>query len=241
MRNGFKFGEKGTWDFDMHVEKFPAQNVAARKTQTVEIPGRNGALHFLQDAFSNYTQAYHCYFHSRLPAPAQAHAVKAWLMSSGAYQRLEDTYDPEHFRLAAFNGPLNIENILNKYGRCTVNFDCDPRSFLKSGESVLTFTAAGQLINPTAFTALPLITIYGTAAGTVTVGTATVTINSITDPVILDCELQNAYSQLGEGAPENKNGSIKAIPFPTLFPGSNPIAFSGGITKIEIIPRWWEL
>lgn len=241
MQSGFKFGNKATWDFDMHVEKFPAQNVAARKMQTVEVPGRNGALHFLQDAFGNYTQPYNCYFHSRIPAPAQAHAVKAWLLSSGAYQRLEDTYDPEHFRLAAFNGPLNIENILNRYGRCTVNFDCDPRSFLKSGEHALTFTSAGQLVNPTEFTALPLITVYGTAAGTVTVGTATVTINSIADPIILDCEHQNAYSQPGEGAPENKNGSIKAIPFPALAPGTNPVAFTGGITKIEIIPRWWEL
>lgn len=241
MRNGFKFGDKATWDFDMYVERFPAQNGATRKMQTVEVPGRNGALHFLQDAFSNYTQPYECYFHGSLPTPEQAHAVKAWLLSSGAYRRLEDVYDPGHFRLASFTGPLNIDNILNKYGRCTVSFDCDPRSFLKSGERAVVFTSAGKMFNSTKFTALPIIKVYGTAAGTVTVGTATVTINEITESVILDCENQNAYSQTGEGAPENKNSSIKAIPFPTLAPGENVISFSGGITKIEIIPRWWEL
>ncbi len=241
MNSGFRFGDKGTWDFDMHIERFPALGAPVRKLQTVEVPGRNGALHVLQNAFSNYTQPYDCYFHSDLPAPEQAHAVKAWLLASGAYQRLEDTYDPEHFRLAAFTGPLDIENILNKYGRCTVNFDCDPRSFLKSGETALTFTEPGQLMNPTLFEALPLITVYGTTSGTVTVGTATVDIRYITDPIILDCENQNAYSQPGEGAPENQNINIKAIPFPTLAPGSNPVSFSGGITKVEIIPRWWEL
>ena len=241
MQSGFKFGNKGTWDFDMRVEKFPSIGAPARKRQTVAVPGRSGELHLLQNAFDNYPQPYDCYFHSDRPAPEQAHAVKAWLLASGAYQRLEDTYDPEHFRLASFTGPLDIDNILNKYGRCTVNFDCDPRSFLKSGEIPVTFEAAGQLMNPTAFESLPLITVYGTAAGTVTVGTATVEIRSITDSIILDCETQNAYSQPGEGAPENKNESIKAIPFPTLAPGINPISFSGGITKIEIIPRWWEL
>ena len=241
MNSCFKFGEKSTNDFSMHVEKFPAQNGAQRKVSTVSVPGRNGDLHFQENAFNNYTQPYQCYFHNSLPAPELAHAVKAWLLGDGSYRRLEDTYDPNHFRLASFRGPLDIENILNKYGRCTVNFDCAPQSFLKSGEHAVVFSAASVLHNPTAFTARPLITVYGTGAGTVTIGGSTVIINEITDPIILDCELQDAYSQPGEGAPENQNGNIRAVPFPSLAPGDNVIAFTGGITKLEIIPRWWEL
>lgn len=241
MKSGFVFGNKATWDLSMYVERLPAQNAPARKMETVKVPGRNGDLHLLQEAFGNYAQSYSCYFHGALPTPAQSHAVKAWLLSSGEYQRLEDTYDPEHFRLAAFNGPLNIENILNKYGRCTINFDCDPRCFLKSGEKAVTFTDPGQILNPTEFTALPLITVYGNSSGTVAVGNITVTIHSISGSMILDCENQNGYSQPGEGAPQNMNNCITAIPFPVLRPGSNQISFTGGITKIEIIPRWWEL
>lgn len=241
MQNGFTFGDRSTSDFSMHVEKFPAQTGAQRKVSTVAVPGRNGDLHFLENAFSNYTQPYLCYFHSDLPMPEQAHAVKAWLLGDGSYRRLEDVYDPNHFRLAAFHGPFDIENILNKYGRCTINFDCAPQSFLKSGENAVTFSAAGTLYNPTAYTALPLITVYGEGAGTVTIGGVTVTIKAITDPIILDCDMQNAYSQPEEGAPENQNSNIRAVPFPSLSPGDNVIAFTGGITKIEIIPRWWEL
>lgn len=241
MQNGFKFGDFHTSEFSMYVEKFPVQVGAKRKGSTVAVPGRNGDLHFLEDAFCNYIQPYACYFHGDLPTPEQAHAVKAWLLGDGAYRRLEDTYDPNHFRLATFHGPLDIDNILNKYGRCTVNFDCAPQSFLKSGENPVEFAAAGVLHNPTAFEALPLITVYGTDAGTVTIGGATVKINAITAPIVLDCDTQNAYSQPGEGAPENQNGNIRAVPFPSLAPGENVIAFTGGITKLEIIPRWWEL
>lgn len=241
MQNGFKFGDLSTSDFDMYAEKFPAQIGAQRKHSSVSVPGRNGDLHFLENAFSNYTQPYACYFHGDLPTPEQAHAVKAWLLGSGAYRRLEDVYDPNHFRLASFLGPIDIENILNKYGRCTVNFDCAPQSFLKSGEIAVEFSDAGILHNPTAFEALPLITVYGTDAGTVTIGEYTVTINAITDPIILDCDTQNAYSQPGEGALENQNGNIRTVPFPSLSPGDNVIAFTGGITNLEIIPRWWEL
>ena len=241
MVNGFKFGEQSTWDHCMRVQHYPKQNAPARRMQTVTVPGRNGALHIQENSFSNYTQKYDCYFHSKLPLPAQAHAVKAWLLSSGAYQRLEDSYDPEHFWLAAFAGPLDIDNRLNRYGVCTVEFDCDPRAFLKSGENMITFTASGTLFNPTAFPAAPLIYVYGQGSGTVTVGTVTVEILSITDQLILDCELQNAYSQSAGDAPVNKNSTVNAVPFPELAPGENVIAFAGGITKVEIIPRWWEL
>lgn len=241
MQNGFKFGDKTTADFSMHVEKFPAQIGAQRKHNTVSVPGRNGDLHFLENAFTNYTQVYECYFHGELSTPEQAHAVKAWLLGDGSYRRLEDIYDPQHFRLASFRGPLDIENILNKYGRCTVCFDCAPQAFLKSGEYAVSFSTAGVLHNPTAYTALPMITVYGNAAGTLTIGANTVTIKSIADPLILDCDTQNAYSQPGDGAPQNQNGNILAIPFPSLSPGDNVISFTGGITRIEIIPRWWEL
>ena len=241
MQNGFKFGNNTTAEFSMYVEKYPTQTGAQRKCNTVSVPGRNGDLHFLENAFANYTQAYECYFHGELCMPEQAHAVKAWLLGDGSYRRLEDIYDPLHFRLASFRGPLDIENVLNKYGRCTVCFDCAPQAFLKSGEHAVKFPAEGILHNPTAYTALPIVTVYGHAAGTVTIGTNTVKVNAITDPIILDCDTQNAYSQPGEGAPQNQNGNIRAIPFPSLSPGDNVISFSGGITMIEIIPRWWEL
>lgn len=241
MQDGFLFGEKSTREFDMHVEKIPALKGAIRKRTTVSVAGRNGDLHYVENAFQNYTQPYECYFHGNEPTPKQAHAVKGWLLGSGGYQRLEDPYDPEHFRLAAFAGPLDVENQLNKYGRCVVNFDCAPQSFLKSGEFPIDFQSAGTIDNPTDFTALPLIYVYGMGSGTVSVGNAMVTIHEIEDVLILDSDLQNAYRQVGEGAPENKNSCIYAPTFPELLPGSNGVTWTGDITHIEIIPRWWEL
>ena len=242
MYSGFRFGEKATWDFHMHVQHSPPQNIPLRRMQTFSVLGRNGNLHIQDHSFDNYSQPYDCYFHNPdKPTPSQAHAIKSWLGASGLYQRLEDTYDPEHFRLAVFAGPLDIENRLNRYGICTVYFDCDPRAFLKSGELPLSFSTPGEIHNPTNFPSLPLITVTGTDAGTVTIGSYTVVIRAIDSPIILDCELQHAYSQPGEGAPENRNSDILAQPFPRLNPGTNLISFAGGITGVEIVPRWWEL
>lgn len=241
IENGFYFAGKHTGEFSMYAEYYPAQKTPARKHQTVSVPGRSGDLHFAEDAFENFIQPYECYFHGKLPTPEQSHAVKAWLSAAPGYHRLEDAYDPKHFHLASFWGPMDIENTLNEFGRCVVNFDCMPQAYLISGEQKLSYEAPGAIDNPTLFTALPIITVYGTGPGTVTIGSCTVEIKKITQPIILDCDTQNAYSQPGEGAPEPQNSNIKAIPFPALEPGSNPIAFDGGITKLEIVPRWWEI
>lgn len=241
MSSGFTFGNHSTWDFSMHIEKYPSIGGAKRKRTTISVPGRNGDLHYTENAFENYQQPYQCYFHGDHPAPALAHKIQSWLLGSGEYLRLTDTYDPTHYRMATYIGPLDIENHLNKYGRCVVNFDCAPQSFLYSGDYPTEFAATGIINNPTAFTALPVITIYGGGGGTVTVGGTTVTIKDMEDQIILDCEKGNAYRQVGEGASENMNDNIYAPVFPELLPGDNIISFTGGVTKIEIIPRWWEL
>lgn len=241
MNHGFQYGDKDTWDFDMYIERYPMITGTTRKRTTTPVAGRNGDLHYIEDAFLNYQRSYECYFHGSCPTPEVTHAVKGWLYGDGSYRRLSDTYDPDHYYLAAFAGPLNVQNYFNRYGRCTVTFDCDPRAFLCSGERPVVFEASGTIYNPTGFNAKPLVTVYGSGAGNVTVGDATVEIKKLTDFIILDCETQNAYRQAGDGGAENKNGSIYAPDFPKLTPGSNAAHFTGGISKIEIIPRWWEL
>ena len=241
MTEGFMFGGRSTREFDMHVESYPTQKTAARKLETIQVPGRSGALHLLQEAFANYTQEYSCYFHGTQDMPKQAHDVKGWLMGAGANARLEDEYDPEHFRLATFIGPMDIENTLNRYGRCVVAFDCAPQAYLKSGELPIDFENPGQLYNPTQFSALPMIYVRGSGAGTVTVGGTEVTVNEIDGQLILDCELLNAYIDGGEGLPQNKNNCIFAPEFPRLRPGANAVGWTGDITGVTIIPRWWEL
>lgn len=240
MSNYFKFGNHTSFDFNMHIEKVPVIKGATRRRTTVSVAGRNGELHHDEDAFSNYKQSYECYFHGDLPTSEQAHAIKAWLHSSGQYLRLEDTYDPAYYRMATFSGPLDVSNYLNKYGRCTVHFDCAPQCFLKSGEFPVAFSSAGSIINPTSQKALPMIAVYGTGTGSVTIGAVTVEIKAIDGELILDCDREDAY-KVADGVLSNENGNIYAPDFPKLLPGENAVSFTGGITSVEITPRWWEL
>lgn len=246
MKSKFQFAGKSSDEFYLTVEKLPAIVAPEKKYTTISVPGRNGDLHVEENAFQNYVQSYECYLHAPDHTAVEvAHAIKAWLLGSSGQQILKDTYDPNHFRKAIFLGPLNIERLLNEYGRCTISFTCAPQSFLCGGDQKIELWAAGVLHNPTAFPALPLIRVYGigdgNCAGAITVGNTTVRLDNIWDGLTLDCETQNAYRQLGEGAPENLNSVIYAPEFPVLAPGDNAVSWEGEIDYIEIVPRWWTI
>ena len=40
---------------------------------------------------------------------------------------------------------------------------------------------------------------------------------------------------------KSKNDKVTGSGFPYLYPGKNTISYTGGVTKIEIIPRWVTL
>ena len=219
------------------VEHYPIRVLPERVQTATEIAGRNGALLMVDGNWQNYEQEYEVYISAEKRGLVRAaRAVAEWLTAPVGYQRLEDSYEPDVYRMAFYEGGQDIESILNRFGRATISFNCKPQRFLKSGEATKTFTAAGSLTNITKFDALPVITVYGSGAGTVTVGGITVTLSAIDEYTVLDCELMDAFK-----GSVNKNPTVTATEFPKLVPGVNTISFSGGVTSLEIIPRWWTI
>lgn len=239
----FKFGGKSSKDFHIRVEKFPAIKVPARRIREEFIAGRNGVLHIDEGTYEPFIQPYEIYFHDpKKASPEVAHAITEWLLSGNVCRRLEDSYDLDHFHIATFKGPTNIDNIFNEYGRCVIEFDVQPEAFLRSGEQLTTLSWPGSITNPTAFEAKPLIKVYGNGTGTLYVGSYTVQLKkAINQHIYLDCEMLNAYRDAGYGGIENKNGDIYAPEFPVLKPGINQISWNGSINSVEIVPRWWTI
>ena len=52
----------------------------------------------------------------------------------------------------------------------------------------------------------------------------------------IDSELMNFFK-----GTELKNSSVSGDGFPLLVKGDNVLSFNGGITRVEIIPRWVSL
>jgi len=224
-------------DIGAIVEYYPSLPRPERIIDSVQIPGRNGELIFDSGAFANYVQQYDIIIIAPKGRIAEyANYVAAWLYGPTGYNKLHDSYDPDHYRMAHYSGQTDISTELRRVGRSTVEFTCKPQRFRIDGDATVTFESAGILYNPEKFDALPIITVYGSGSGAISVAGTSVTLSAIDGYVTLDCDLQDAYKGL-----ENKNATISAPTFPTLPPGGSAVSFSGGVTKIEVIPRWWTI
>ena len=161
MRSTIYFNGKSSADFGLIVEYYPESVHAARRGELIPIPGRNGVIIREDGAYDTYSQTFQIWFRNTLNRDTfqTARDVAEWLLGASGFCRLEDTYEPEHFRLARFVGPLNVETVLKNHGRATLEFDVQPQRYLKSGETPLTFTggASATIMNPTQFEARPLL------------------------------------------------------------------------------------
>ncbi len=234
MINFLTYAGKSTSSYGIWISGEGTYDAPERNVQMQEVPGRNGDLLFDMGNFKNVTVSYPAAIKTDMPSKLRDFVNFAG--SQIGYQRLEDTYHPYEYRMARFKSNLGVDTFgyMNRGGQFTLEFDCKPQRFLKSGEDPIEFTANGTLYNRTEFNAKPMLRIYGTGAGTVGIGSQTITISSISSYVDIDCEIMDAY----KGA-TNCNRNVSFTDDIVLAPGNNGITKTGNITKIVVTPRWW--
>lgn len=259
------------------VERVGEIPTAERKVDEYDIPGANGKLFMSQDAFYNVTVTYDIYFHSRNfnnvptsyvgrnPKSLQhaASVLNKWLFAEKGYQQLTDSNDPLYYREAVAKKNGNIENILRKYGKYQVTFDCKPQRFRHLStvySDISIYGRVGMLpfSNLTPLTlnssepeqflpSKPLIWVASNTAG----ADAMLTINGInyqidnmpTGGVWIDCEKMVVTNFLKT---KLANDCWHGIEFPTLYgDAENELEIiNGGVTTGTaglIAPRWFTL
>lgn len=229
----FVFGGKNSEDIFLY--SFPDNSYwepAEKNVDSVDVPGRNGSLIIDQHSYKNKSVSVKCILDGYIE---KYYAVAEWLHGASGYRRFEPGWDPNVFILGRFSS-MSVSEIVKDTAVISVEFDCKPQKFLKTGETETTLTASGKITNPTSFDSRPLVRVYGT--GALNVGSQTITINKNTDYIDLDCDIEDAFT-----GTVNQNGNITMTSgeFFSLAPGENGITLGKGITKVVITPRWWRL
>lgn len=222
-------------DIGVTVEGYPGAVLPERDYEIERIPGRNRDIIYDYGTYNNYQQSYT--IHWRYVQSDSR--ISKWLCKDG-YKRLEDSFHPEHYRLAHYIGSSDVDNRMQVLKRTDIKFDFGPQWYRKDGDFAIS-VANGQKIVNTGMDALPLINITGSGAGILAVGDVSISISSIpTSGIVIDCELQDAYSP---NKLSNLNGIVRisGYEFPVLKSGTNTVSYSGGIQTVKIIPRWWDL
>jgi phage-related protein len=227
--NSFTFNGTNARDFGLIPSGGQTFGSPQRAQQMIQVPGRNGDIIIDGGRWENIEITYHAYCAKFIE---NRNLIADWLNTPG-YHRLEDDWNPAHFRQASFAGPLEWDTFLARHGETDLVFNCKPQKWLYEGENTTTFTSSGEIVNPTAYNAKPLLRAYGT--GTMTVNGTEVTVSSADGYTDIDCELMDCFK-----GSTNCNLNVTVDEFPELKPGSNEISFTG-FSRIEITPRWWEL
>lgn len=231
------YGGESSDDFGIVLSEAPAFERPTRKMSTYQVPGRNGAVVIPQDAWNDVTRSYKVWLADKADKDLVdvVNDFEAWLNSKSGYTRLEDSFEPDVYRLAYYSGGVSVSNSLMQYGEATIKFACRPERFYKDGEQALEVFGGSKIANPTRFDSKPLIHIEGSGAVTFSIEGVTITA-TLTDYINIDCETMNAYREPAE----NMNGVIGGT-FPTIKAGVNAIGMTGAVTRATIVPRYFTI
>ena len=220
-----------------YIASAPTRQKPARKMTVTPIAGTNREVVDMEDAWESYDQPYTLVLGDGTSGCVESGAnnVAKALYKTGL-QTLTDGYDTTHFRLAYFQGPFDVENRFTRLGKADIVFRCRPELFLNSGATPVTVASGGKVTNPTTFGAKPLIHIEGSGDGTVTVAGTTMSFTGLVDYVNVDCDKMDVYR-----LPSENRNNLMTGNFPVLGAGDNTVTYTGGITKVDITPRWWEI
>ena len=231
------YGGEASSDYGMVVAEAPSFERPTRKQSVYTVPGRMGDVVFQQDAWNDVARTYQVWLadDAEKDLVDQVDAFEAWLNSQKGYQRLEDSFEPDVFRLAYYSGGIGVSNHIMQYGEATLTFTCRPERFYKSGEQPISVVNGDNINNPTRFASKPLIHIEGSGTVTISCGGKTMSA-SVTDYINIDCEQMNAYRLPAE----NKNSQISGS-FPTIEPGINTVGITGTVSLCTITPRYFTI
>lgn len=219
------------------VEAFEGDTFGApqRIYSPADIPGRSGSFLIDGKRYADTTHTYNCVIYENFENNLQR--LRNILASQVGYQRLEDSIHPDEFYKAYYAEDfVTFVNPHRDMGHCEVTFTRKPQRYLKSGETIVTFTNNNSITNETYFPSQPLLRIYGT--GTVGIGDNAITITSADGYTDVDCEMMEAYKGTRSC---NAYVQIQGNDFPVLKPGANGITLGSGITRVDITPRWYRL
>ena len=207
----------------LKIISLPPIQLSTERVDEKEVEGRDGTLTFV-NGYTSDEKTVEADYRGNKPIE-----VANWLQGSGKviFGNMEDRYYK-----ARINNVVPLSQVLENYlYNFQVKFKCQPFGYLIEGDYPIEITKSGTVLyNPGTYKSLPLITIYGTGRGVLTLNSINYTITNINGSISLDCDIPEVLYGKGE--------YFESDDFPELQTGENTIAFSGGITKVVIIPRW---
>ena len=243
MRQGyFILNGISSEEFTCVIQDRPEIETPRRKVEFKSSYGQSESMPFDEEAYENTEMELICYVEGSENRSASDNRalIRKWF-DSGRYMDFIPYFDPNKvYKVMTISPPKFSPKVFMDEGQpFEVGLTIKPYKFYLAGPNI-DLTATGAIFNPSAEIALPVIKVFGTGDVTLTVNGVPFVIKSIVDTIVLECNLELAYREVGETM-YNENSKIYTRAYPFLKVGSNTISWTGTVTKVEIEPRWRTL
>ena len=158
------FGDVDSADYGIYISGDGVYNAPERAVEFVDVPGRNGAIALDQGRYNNIEITYPAGTFAKTQEEFRENlsAFRNAILSQRGYQRLEDTYHPEEYRMGVYSSGLEVSPAgYNQAGEFELIFNCKPQRWLTVGAYPIPVDSGDVLENPTPFSSGPLLEIDG--------------------------------------------------------------------------------
>ena len=226
-KNYVIFNNTNTLDFAL-IEDLPMVDKAEDDIEFIEIDGRHGFLTF--DKKSKKPIDYKL----RLIVDGldKIDLIKSIFNGSG---KLVLSNNKERYYKAVVTNTMTFNRQVKEKYEIEISFKLQPFAY-ELNEGTIVLNSNRIINNITNATSQPIIIVNGLGDGLLTTNDNVIQLKGITDHIILNFELEEAYDQSGRSKNMNVLGNFEEFKI-----GSNTISWNGGITSLIITPNWrWQ-
>lgn len=243
------FDDKNTMDFGVYLYSSSTLNASRRDAEGEVVVGKNGEIIRDNGRLENVPLTYTGLI--REDMVSNLRGLKGFMLSRVGYCRLQDSFNPEEYRLAKFEEGFEVTHDRTfDLAKFDMVFNCRPERWLLEGEQESSITSSDTVfLNPTYFDAKPFFTVTGN--GTITVSnddtTYTMVLAGTSGQYFIDCEYMDCYG-VSNGEYVNLNSKITLSDtlgdyphFPVLAGDKESTIHATGFTSVSMRPRWWTV
>jgi len=224
--NSFTWKNKDSYlDYGIVINKLPPISKAEREVEEIPVPGRDGDLTVDYAAHKPITFAIGC----TLLDFDNIDTVKAWLDGFGD---VAFSWVPNKIYKAKLINRIDIEQAADNFGEFPLIFKAQPHGYSAANDLITLTTSPANVINMTMAISKPIIKVYGTGSIVLTINSRAILLTNVVGYVTIDSDVVDAYKDTAS------MNNYMTGEFPYLVAGTNNIAWTGTVSKIEITPNW---
>lgn len=152
MRNYFILNGVDSRDYGVYISGQGTFSAPQKAYTFYNVPGRNGAILGSENRLENINVSYEAFIYTDFDNNIAK--FRTFLLSLNGYQRLSDSYHPDEYRYAVYQGPFEPKvTKMNDSGSFVITFSCKPQRYLLSGDTVYQWEPnEGQEVSGTSLT-----------------------------------------------------------------------------------------